>query len=61
MTPAGKHHALFLLGKERDLRLTLLGPRPPWWRLLARRRWDRATAHEFAEWERWRELLMEDA
>ena len=30
---------LALLRKERDLALDLLGPRPPWYRVLARRRW----------------------
>lgn len=29
---------------ERDAALAALGPRPPWWRPFARRRWDRKRA-----------------
>lgn len=30
------------LRRERDAALAALGPRPPWWRVRARRRWDKA-------------------
>lgn len=36
--------ALEALRDERRGRLNALGPRPPWWRLFARRRWDRRVA-----------------
>lgn len=29
---------------ERDAKVQALGPRPPWWRLFARRRWDERMA-----------------
>lgn len=33
---------------EREVKLAALGPRPPWWRSFARRRWDRRTAEIMA-------------
>lgn len=36
------------LVRERDTRIAALGPRPPWWRWLSCRRWDRAHARLLA-------------
>ena len=38
-----------------------MGPRPKWWRLCARRRWDRTSRRIINHWQIWRDAHRESA
>lgn len=44
MTKAGLHSAIFILHRERHEDIAALGPRPSWFRPIARRAWDKERA-----------------